>query len=72
MNEASRQHMLRAQAKLEAAHEQLKITEHPDEIKIESAEMQGHMQELQAKWPADIDVSKWEAVFNPVRDLLRL
>ena len=70
MAEASQQVLMHAEAKMEAAQLQAKITKQlatAGYIKLESAEMAQFMREMIEQWPASSDFSQgWQRVFNPV------
>jgi hypothetical protein len=60
MAEASRQMLLRAEANMEAAQLQVKITQllaNSGYIKLESTEMREFMAQVSAKWPSTTDFS---------------
>jgi hypothetical protein len=70
MKEASHNVLLRAEANIEAAILQAKITKElarTGYFKLESEEMAHFMAEVREQWPAQTDLSSWQKVFNPVK-----
>jgi hypothetical protein len=68
--EASQHVLLRAEAKMEAAQLQVKITQHlatAGYINLECTEMEQFMAEVREQWPANTDLSSWQKVFNPLQ-----